>query len=164
MITPSLNSAKSPVIDEIIRQAELRIEAQLTAALAADQRAMTFAGLLFAGIAVLLGAEFRASTCSLPIDPVFVIAIGFTLAAACACWSAKPSPWHFAGNFPASWNEDVAAEMTLEESRKEMAANFQELLELNEAQLHRSASWMRASMVVALASAILGIPLGLFCD
>lgn len=157
MAAPSFDSAPPELVDEIIRQAELRLDAQLSAALAADQRAMTFAGLLFAGVAVLLGGGLGISPGSPQTTPIFAMAIGFTLAAACACWSARPSPWHFAGNFPASWTDDVSNGLSLEESKREMASNFQELLEFNEAQLTSAARWMRASMIIALLTVIAGL-------
>jgi hypothetical protein len=158
MATPSFASASAEFVDEIIRQAELRLDAQLSAALAADQRAMTFAGLLFAGIAVLLGGDFGTFSRE-AAQPILVVTIGFTMAAGCACWSARPSPWHYVGNFPASWSDDISQGTSFDASRKETASDLQELLDHNESALQRAARWMRASMVTAVASAVAGIAL-----
>lgn len=156
MATPSLESATSEYIDEIIRQAELRLEAQLSAALAADQRAMTFAGLLFAGIAVLMGGG-GISISSTYFQPALIFCIGFALAAGCASWSARPAKWHYVGNFPASWNDDLSEGISFAESRRETATHFQEMLELNERALTRASRWMRASMILAISSVVFGL-------
>ena len=44
MSSSDYTAASDEMLAEIIREAEVRLQAQLTAAVAADQRAMTFAG------------------------------------------------------------------------------------------------------------------------
>lgn len=90
MTTPPYDSAPTDLVKEIIVQAEKRLEVQLTVGIAADQRAMTFAGLLFAGVAVIIGLAF-ARDASASVKPELIsMASGFVLSASLACYSARP--------------------------------------------------------------------------
>jgi hypothetical protein len=156
MATPPFDSVASDLVEEVISQAKDLLQAQLTVAIAADQRAMTFAGLLLAGIAVLIGTADRTSGIS-QVPELVVLTIGFAIAAALACWSARPVPWHLGGDYPSSWKGDVEAKLSLHQTRAESAANFESMLRENEASIQSAALYMRMSMLVALASAIGGI-------
>lgn len=157
MTTPPFDSADPALIEEVISQAQTRLQAQLTLGLAADQRAMTFAGMLFAAVAILVTLATATNTRLADTPELLPMAIGFILAACLACWSARPVEWHSPGNFPSSWNEDVAAGRTHSETRAETASNYEELLRDNEKALKSAAGFMHASMLVAFIAATAGV-------
>jgi hypothetical protein len=152
-----LDSADAALVEEIISEARIRLQAQLTAGIAADQRAMTFSGLLFAGVAVLVGLAFSKDYQTGHTLELLLVAGGFLVAAALACWSARPVPWHQAGYAPSSYSEDIELGRNFAQTRSETAANYEQLLEDNEKTLQRNAKFMKASMLVAVVSAAAGI-------
>jgi hypothetical protein len=157
MPTPRFDSADPALIEEIISEARARLEVQLTAAIAADQRAMTFAGLLFAGTAVLVGLALGKDAQPAHEHPLLCVAAGFVIAAALACLTARPTGWHQLGNYPSSFEDDVQNNLKLADTRAQTAANYEKMLKENEATLQLNGWFMRASMLVASVSAIAGI-------
>lgn len=101
-------AADKAKLDEIIRQAESRLAAQLTLAVAADQRAMTLASILATGAAALIAWAITLSAADHKLVPVCVLIGGTIIAAACALWSASPVAWDSPGNTPESWVADIA--------------------------------------------------------
>lgn len=158
MISPSrFATADAKLIEEVISQSEKRMQAQLDLAKAADQRALTFAGLLFAGVAVLI-ALISAERTDNAIKPGLIgVAFGFVVAAALAAWSARPVPWHAVGNEPASYEEDISAGKTFEQTRPETAMNYQKLIRHNEKVLAGNLRFMWASLMVALLTSLAGV-------
>ena len=152
-----LDLADVALVEEIISEARIRLHAQLTAGIAADQRAMTFSGLLFAGVAVLVGLAFSKDHQTGHTIELLLVAGGFLLAAALACWSARPVPWHQAGYAPSSYREDIDLGRNFAQTRTETAANYELLLQDNEKTLQKNAKFMRASMLAAFISAAAGI-------
>lgn len=101
MTTP-YDSADAALLEEIISQGEKRLQGQLELGKAADQRAMTFAGLLFAGVALLMGLAFGERAAPEHRPDLICVAGGFILAAALAGWSARSTKWDIIGNEPNS--------------------------------------------------------------
>lgn len=157
MATPLFDSADADLVEEVISQAELRLEAQLKVGIAADQRAMTFSGLLFAGIAVLVALAFGENSNVAYRPQLISVAIGFVIAAGLASWSARPVAWHLSGNYPSSWAEDITAGHTKAQSRAEMAANFENMLKHNDRVLRTNSCFMFAAMVTAWITAASGL-------
>ncbi len=155
MATP-YDSTNTELLVEIIFQAEKRLQAQLDLAKAGDQRAMTFSGLLFAGVAVLFRLGIEQHVTTVGVEPLCVI-FGFLIAAALAGASAWPIDWNSLGNEPKSYLNDIAAKKTLEDVRPETAAYLQEMIEENERVLQRNGRLMRASMLVALGAGFAGL-------
>lgn len=89
-------------LDEILRQAESRLKAQLSLAIAADQRAMTFSSVLATGAAALIAWAIAIAADSRTLIPVMVLIVGAVAALGCALWSASPIAWDSPGNTPAS--------------------------------------------------------------
>jgi len=143
-------SAKDGILTEILRHAEIRLEDQLSAATAADQRALTFAGLLVASIAAIV----TIST-AVPADAAalcLTVSTMLGIAAAAALWSARPTAWSFRGTSPAEWVSDITNDVSVKKSNAEMAAHYAGAIGRNAAALQSAAKAMRFSMAVTAAS------------
>jgi CBS domain containing-hemolysin-like protein len=133
-------------LDEIIRLAETRLAAQLTVAIAADQRGMTFASFL-----ATLEAAAIAALVSLPSSPVgraslITIVIGFGFGTLIALWSAQPLKWSMPGYRPSDWLREISSADTLHEDRGAMAAHYDEMIQDNEDVLAANANVLRTSL------------------
>lgn len=156
MTTP-YDSADPELLEEIISQGEKRLQGQLELGKAADQRAMTFAGLLFAGVALLAGLAFgdRAN----PDDraELIFVAGGFILAAALAGWSARSSGWDIIGNAPINYTKDIEAHRKLAQTRVETAHHLQDMISRNHEILLFNSKLINWSMTIAMISATAGL-------
>jgi hypothetical protein len=150
-------AAPDVVLNEIIRQAEARLQAQLTAAIAADQRAMTFAGLLLAAAAAMIGTGLGASPDAKLTVPVFVTGLGLFVSATLAIVAARPVDWDFVGNTPSAWIGSIADKQTLHDALSDMATFYAEMIDNNETAIADAAFWIRLSMGSALASLLIGL-------
>lgn len=155
MTTNPYELADEATLNEIVREAESLLAAQLQVAIAADQRALTFSGLLVAGVGAMIGI---ATSGDRPTLWLAIIATLLGLAAAAALVSARPTRWCFAGTEPFQWQADLIDESkTLHRSMAEMAAHYDGALRRNHRAL-RAAAWaMRGSLMltaIALAVAI----------
>ena len=157
MTTSPYVDANAEMLAEVIRQAEARLDAQLTAALGADQRAMTFAGLLLAGVGALLGGAFGMSSTTHILGPVIAVALIMTVAFALAVWSAQPTAWEYVGNVPSEWLADIASNKPLHQGRAEMAEYYDQMIATNEAAIGRAARLMKWSIRTAMLGLIIGI-------
>jgi hypothetical protein len=94
------------VLQEVVREGEARLEAQLAVATAADQRAMTWAGFL---IAVATAAVGGAASLIMSADHLVfaLIAIIFAIWMLKAAWiivdAVRPKKFSLPGNFPENW-------------------------------------------------------------
>ena len=155
MATTPYVGADSEMLGQIIRQAEARLEAQLTAALGADQRAMTFAGLLMAAVGAMLGFSFSRATDPL-VAPIIAVSVGLIFAAALAAWSAQPTKWEYVGNVPSAWLSDIEDAVPVHMGMAQMADWYDGMIATNEEAIGHAAFRMRLSMVVALLSLLAG--------
>jgi hypothetical protein len=119
-IAETLALASEPVIREIIREAEAFLADQFKAALAADSRAMSLAGILAAISTFLVGSSASLAAAKVHIWP-FVWPVGaivvFLLIALCfAVRAAWPVSFEYCGNDPKCWVPDVNKKKTLVES------------------------------------------------
>src|SRR5690349_13717559 len=112
-IADVLASADDETIKEIIRESESFLSDQLKAALAADSRAMTFAGILAAITSFLIGNSASLIAAKVPvwpyIAPTFVIIFSLLVALAYAVRAARPTAFGYSGNDPKSWLDEVSA-------------------------------------------------------
>lgn len=125
---------------EAIREGELRLEAQLQIATAADQRALTWGGLLVAATTAALGGGIALATKDAPDYPLAFLAIFFAGSLTWASWGAlsttRPAKFHVPGNLPANWLPDdhqprAREEVRLKWSRKEQAECLQDAIAAN---------------------------------
>ena len=154
---PSPFERSSPeMLAEIIRQAEARLNAQLTTGVAADQRAMTFASLLLATAIVLFAAALATTLPWLRLVILLSVGAGLTIAASMAIWSAQPSDWDYVGNVPSQWLTDVTEGKTLHVSMAETATWYDEMIAGNEVVIASAATIMRRAMFLAVLTVTLG--------
>lgn len=155
MVENPYESATEEMLAEIIREAESLLDEQLSAAIAADQRALTFAGLLVAAIGALIGAI--ASLGGKASWPMTAIATSLAVAATFALWSARPTSWRWRGNDPHRWLPDIARKRNMHDCMAEMAAHYDSAAAANNLAMERAAMAMRASLLltaVTLAAAL----------
>ncbi|WP_201829558.1 hypothetical protein [Microvirga zambiensis] len=158
-IHESLSKADKDTLKEICRNAESYLSAQLTSALAANQRAMTFTGLLAAATVVLGGAGgtlvlnhkdwLLGSVC-------FGIAAAFLLAMAIAMHVAKPIGFEFVGNSPAQWVADVENGTSLEASLAEQCHHYAGMIDSNNTCMELGNKKLIIAMRVAWGSLLVG--------
>jgi hypothetical protein len=144
--------APDDMLAEIIREAEARLAAQLTVAIVADQRAMTFAGLMLAAAAALTGTALGAGSAAALAVPVVLAGLGLFVAAALAVIAARPVDWDYVGNEPSAWIVDISPPARLKPSTAAMADHYDGMIKGNEVTIAASAFWIRLSMLSALAS------------
>ena len=159
-LADQLKGAREDTLSEIVREAESRLNAQLTAAIAADQRALSFAGLLAvaavltasAGGSLLIGEAENAllGWVAISVTGAFVIAM------LCAILSARPASFQFLGNDPAEWVGDISANKSLHESLAEMAAHYNEMLAHNRKLMKVNGLLMSLSFIVAWGGLVSG--------
>ncbi|KZE14078.1 MULTISPECIES: hypothetical protein [Sphingomonas] len=144
-------SADDATLSEISRHAESLLASQLQTAIAADQRALTFSGLLVAGVAAIIAV---AAGTSRPALPLVLMATLLGLAAVCSLWSARPTRWFFVGTAPVNWEADLTdPEKTLRRSKAEMVAHYDSGLYQN-AEAIRHAAWAMRSALVLTGAAL----------
>jgi hypothetical protein len=156
MSSSDYTAATDKMLAEIVREAEARLQAQLTAAIAADQRAMTFAGLMVAAAAAMIGAALGVSREADVTLPTIVTGLFLFAAAVLAVVAARPVAWDFTGNTPSAWVKSIADGDSLHTALSDMASFYAEMIEANEIAIANAAYWIRLSMGSALASLVIG--------
>jgi hypothetical protein len=138
------NANTTEVLLEVLRQGELRISDQLAMATAADQRAMTFAGLLLVVFALLVGGGVP-SLGSVASDFSLVILL---VAIFLCIYSAKPTRMFGVGS------DSTELTRYLDDSLAGYAvsaiiARNDEAIGKNDTAVKRAARFFRAGMVLA---------------
>jgi len=173
-IAKILANVDEPTIREIVREAESFLEAQLKAALAADQRAMALAAMAAAVTAILIGGTVSLIAAKVSIWPhILVIApifIGLFIAMFSAVSAAKPVNFRYTGNNPKFWAPDVARKQSLVSSLAGQAALYAQGIEENKGVLednHRNVKRALSALIygITFAAAIeFAILMGMLAD
>jgi hypothetical protein len=162
-IAEALTAAKSDMIDEILRQAELFLAEQLKAGLAADQRAMQMAVMLAAILAALVGGTASLVAAKISVWP-HIISVGImlpflTVALIFAVMAAQPTTFCYAGSNPKHWVNDVRDGRSLARSKAEQAAFYAQNIADNKAcltlgheRLHRALNLSAIGVVSLVGS------------
>jgi hypothetical protein len=153
-----LRNLDAPVLQEVIREGEARLAAQLAIATAADQRAMTWAGFLIAVATAALGGA--ASLIMSGKHLVFaLIALTFSLWMLKAAWiiidAVRPRKFFLPGNFPenwlrSNWSSHPDGRYDLDEARVEQATGLNNGIHDNAEDAEAYAAALRRSMDQAL--------------
>jgi hypothetical protein len=156
-----LVEASEESLREIIRNAESYLGAQLTSALAANQRSISFSSLLMAALVLISGAGgsviFGTHRDLYLAWTAFGVSFGLLLAIAVSIWSFSPKEFWFVGNSPDRWVADIEARKPLKESLAEQASHYAEMIETNNETWKRDATRLKTSVVIAWSSLALGV-------
>lgn len=153
---------------EIVREAEIYLQGQLTLATSADQRASVMASVFTAaGAAIVAGLiTLFSSKTATDFGPVFaggVVAATLFLAGAGLCvWATLPVAFDLPGNQPEAWEEDVKAGKPLDDSLAEQAEHYQGKIEDNRKALKRNAGRFRWGAIFGIAAPFIGFLIWLF--
>lgn len=141
------------VVELALESSSQRLEAQTNSALAADARAVGFAGLVFAAAAILCGLAPNAAS------PTFVL-IGsgiLVVAGLVAGTSAKPVDFYMRGAPFSVFSNDIAANKPYEEVLHELGVwNDQHAIENGKA-LDKNASLIRRAFLLAIAGFVVAL-------
>ncbi len=143
---------------EALREGEMLLQAQLTVASAADQRALTWGGLLLTGATASLGGAF-ALMFKTPPQPLIthsalLFAAELFIAAGLAISTVAPKLYCMPGNQPSSWLPDAWEckgddEAKIAQARREQAAQLDKFIEENTAVARSRAGRMHWSFGMA---------------
>jgi hypothetical protein len=160
----SLNELPNDVLAEVVREGELKLDAQLQTALAADNRSLTISGLSLTASTTLLGGAAILTGETHPDLPVIGIAalLGVALLSAgiLAMLAARPVSFFLPGNepenwVPSAWDLPAGAGRTLKRARVEQARVIQKLLSSNSLTAQRNARLVRAALWIILSGVTL---------
>jgi hypothetical protein len=144
----------SDIAREIARHGELRVNALMTVAIAADQRAMTFASSMAAAATATLAAGIASVAAStLPSNlflPCMMATLCFWIACVLSAMQARPNLFFPPGNHPKNLYGDAEyLAGPLSQSLGWDAENYQEIIEQNEACLKKNGRLMKAAIWIA---------------
>lgn len=149
---------KSKLILEVMRQAELRLDAQLTAAIASDARAMQFLSFIAAITVLLISAAIAALEFSEFAIQGFIVAIvgalGFVVAGFYAFQAAKPVLFEFSGGYPSAWQEDIEADIPLDDALRQQLSLYERRLNANRESMAQSSEALKTAARYVVATLI----------
>ncbi len=155
------SSIEEPVAREILRQGEIFLNAQLTVALAADQRATSLVGILITAATGLFGVAGVFFTASSPRP---ALAFGFVSAGAVMLTavlffvlSLAPTRFKLVGNNPRAWWKPRLLSAPLVVAIGGEGINYQNRIQFNNQVLRRNARHLRTGLWIASASPIVGL-------
>lgn len=158
----SLRGLPLDVLGEVVREGEVTLSSQLTVALASDQRAITFAGIILTAATALLGAAGALVTGEeqrhLALAYVAIgLGVAYLVAGALALWMARPARHCLPGNDPANWLPhcwDVSGRQkrNMTQARVEQARNLQSMITKNRETAARASRGLLASIWLAYAA------------
>lgn len=141
-----------------MRQAELRLDAQLTAGIAADARAMQFLSFVAAIIVLLITAAIAALEFTVFGVQAFAIStvgvFGFIAAGYHSYHAAKPVPFEFAGGYPSAWAEDIHANRPFDDAIAEQLVLYDRRLHSNHTTSKASADALRKAAKTVLGTLV----------
>jgi hypothetical protein len=153
-IAATLQGADEPTLKEIMREAESFLEAQLKAALAADQRAMSVVTMSSAITAILIAGTVSFISAKVTIWPhvlaIFPIFIGLFTAMFSGLSAAKPVTFCYTGNNPKFWVPDIAAHKILSASLAGQAALYAKGISQNKTVLEENHQHVRRALVALI--------------
>ncbi|WP_157410175.1 hypothetical protein [Sphingobium xenophagum] len=159
----ALRSFDQEVLDEIVREAELYLQAQFTAAGASDQRGMAWAGFMIASTTAAL-----AAAASLVVSGGHIILAITSLGAAAmlllstflAAKAVRPNKFCFPGNRPANWlpenwHGNGVGTLDIKQARLEQAHTLEKQICDNVEWAEEAGKLLHHSMDVAMAAVLL---------
>lgn len=159
-IAEVLALAPEPALREIIREAEAYLSDQFKAALAADSRAMSLAGILAAISTFLVGSSASLAAAKVHIWP-FVWPVGvivfFLLISLCfAVRAAWPVSFEYCGNDPKYWVPDFNKKKSLVESLVGQAVLYSSNIYDNAGTLSKNQRYLKSALWCAIIGVLFG--------
>ncbi len=155
-----LTGADETTLNEIIREAESYLTAQLTAGIAADQRAISFSSVVSAGAVVVGGggiALLQSANAEVSLTlGAFIVTVGLLIATFFANLSSMPAEFWYPGNDPKQWLDDVSTGKPLTRSLAEQAAHYSEMIGKNDRLMRRNSRQMRTAVWLCWGSLVAG--------
>lgn len=152
--------ADREMLEEIIRQAESYLQAQLTAGIAADQRAMSFFGTTAAAAALIITGGVTLILQGNVHTPLgwaaIATAFGLLISIALASLTAKPVSFCYPGNSPGEWVADILSAKGYNYALAETAAHYDDFIHENKITLDRNATMMAVAIWTAWLSLLFG--------
>jgi hypothetical protein len=152
-----LQIAEPAMLQEILREAEAYLAAQMAAGTAADQRAYTFAGMMLAISAALVGASYSlaqanpwVSILAIVLASILTVSVGF------AFHSARAVDFEFAGNQPSHWVDDVEAGISLLHALAEQCEHYDVMIRANTKTLRDNARWFERAVRLSYGVGVVG--------
>lgn len=138
----------------VLRQGELRLQAQLQVAIGADQRAMTMGAVFIAGAAACLGF---ASDADLPgLIGALVAAAQLLSGAGLAIGAAWPTAFRLVGSRPNLWWTDGVEDKPLAAALEKESNNYAKYIAKNDDALDAAAQWLMWGAVVGASAPVVG--------
>jgi hypothetical protein len=160
MISHDLMKADQSTLNEVLREAEAYLAAQLTSALASNQRAISFTNFMAAAAAAIGSGAAGLLTGTTPKLALGVIAaavaLGLLAAMAFAIAAAMPTQFWFAGNTPAQWVDDVLKRLPYKTAISQQLSHYANMIERNNLCLARCDERLKWSLGIAWVSLTLG--------
>ncbi|RUW87810.1 hypothetical protein [Mesorhizobium sp. M7A.F.Ca.US.010.02.1.1] len=144
------------MLQEILREAEAYLDAQLTSAIAADERAYSFAGTVGAVSVLLIGASYSLATSAAPSSLLSLTSLFAAAALFVAAWmavmSASSINFEFSGNQPGHWGADVERGIEMRDALAEQCDHYESMITANSTAMGKNASVFNSAVNIALAT------------
>lgn len=148
---------------EVVREGEIYLQAQFTAAAASDQRGMAWAGFMIASAAAALAAAAalvdKGGHTFLAIV-TFALSVALVGSTALAASAVRPKKFCFPGNapanwLPANWMGHGLEPVDINQARIEQAVALQNQIEHNAKLAEDAGRHLQLSLDVAMAAVVL---------
>lgn len=163
MIDPS--RIKPEAIQEVIREAEAYLSAQLTCAVAADQRAVTLSGALATIATALFGVGLAALSQDKPSHMVGWAAVVsgalYIAALVFAVWASRPVSFSYVGNTPENWDKEADLYGSLTTALYQQAGYYTSHIKSNDAVMRKNARLIQCALWLSICAPVVGVIVGL---
>ncbi len=163
-----LSKSNPETTREIVREAEIYLQGQLTLATSADQRASIMASVFAAAGAAIVAGLITLVSSDMAADfmPVFiggaVAAVLFLAGAGLCVWATLPVGFDLPGSQPGDWEKDVKAGTSLDDSLAEQAKHYQGKIEDNREALRQNAGRFQLGAISGITAPFVGFLVWLF--
>lgn len=153
MANSQFSTTDQDLLLEIQSAAEQRLNAQLTAGLAADQRALVFAGLLAVAAAAVTGttvSTWSSEATDFLKGLTLFASFGLIAAMSFAIYAARPTSWYYPGGLPENWLDDISQKKQKLVRLQELVADYNFRIVSNEDLMSRNAKLLYTSGVISV--------------
>lgn len=160
-LADDLVTADEATLNEILRQGEEFLRAQLQAGIAADQRAVTFASILTAIIAAILAYIFSSTSDNVletsDATVLSVLLIGLSISTIVTISVFRPTKWNYAGNNPKFWRGDILNDTPINQMTADTAQLYARHIAENRDLLSANATLMQIALAIAGVTLLISI-------